>query len=82
MKFWSILILQCGDDLIICLLNIFHFRYYFRKHDPNRTKHVCEICAHEFCTQDAVKKHVLRMHSGLEPKFKFVMFSVYAVTAR
>ena len=41
-----------------------------RKHNPNRVKHVCEICAHEFCTQDAVKKHVIRMHSGLEAKFK------------
>ena len=33
-------------------------------HNANRRKYMCENCGQEFASQDAVQKHVIRVHSG------------------
>ncbi len=39
------------------------YRVHCLIHDPNRIKSMCEHCGQEFMSDDAVKKHVVRVHT-------------------
>ena len=47
-------------------------------HDQNRPRFMCEICSHTFCSDDAVKKHVTRMHTELKREWNCTKCSYVA----
>ena len=43
------------------------------KHQADRPRYPCEMCGADFCSTDAVRKHVARMHTDRNIMYKCAM---------